>query len=318
MQLNTKQIYCIRSVKLVMLGCVFQSLSLLLSKVLSANFTYPLLVCLRFVLPFCIVLWILVVVKSTHLSFRERPRHVFRAICAVIAQYCLYYYLSQHDLTETVIFLYTGPLYSPFITRLVVKKDFANHIWLGILIGFCGVMLFLNPELNHYWNLDTLIGLGAGFFNSCSQINFQQISRKQPPLCVLFWFYLLTSAASLTLLLISAVFDPDLLSPLSFITSSDILLLLVLFSFVSLSQSLLVARAYQKVKRIASLAPFTFFTTVCVCMIDWFAYQIQPAWSAWIGFMVIIIGAGFALRSLLLFNTQQDLFTNTKITKNST
>ena len=115
----------------------------------------------------------------------------------LISQFCLFYYLNRGSLLIGMLLYNTGPLFSPILARLLLGITFGIRTVVSLGLGFAGFALVLNPFGEH---LDgtVLVALASGFFNSCSQLAFHQMSRhEQSPLRSLFPFYVLLTLCSI-------------------------------------------------------------------------------------------------------------------------
>lgn len=117
----------------------------------------------------------------------------------LVSQFCLFYYLAHGSLLIGMLLCNTGPLFSPILARLLLGITFGMRTVFSLVLGFAGVTLVLNPFGERLAGVE-LIALTSGFFNSCSQLAFHQMSRhEENPLKSLFPFYTLLTVCSLAL-----------------------------------------------------------------------------------------------------------------------
>jgi drug/metabolite transporter (DMT)-like permease len=96
----------------------------------------------------------------------------------LISQFCLFYYLSHGSLLVGMLLYNTGPLFSPILARLLLGITFGACTVVSLALGFAGVTLVLNP-FGERLDGTVLVALASGFFNSCSQLAFHQVSGHE-------------------------------------------------------------------------------------------------------------------------------------------
>ena len=206
----------------------------------------------------------------------------------LISQFCLFYYFAHGSLLIGMLLYNTGPLFSPLLARWLLGITFGLRTVTSILLGFAGVALVLNP-FGERMNAIVLVALTSGFFNSCSQLAFHQMSRNEGgPLKSLFPFYVLLTVCSI--------------APLPFVSGQTIL------AFERLGQWEMVALiigmgvcgvltqfakslAYRNVRNPANLGPFLYLSLVVAAFFDWIFYGQAPTPETLLGGMLILASA---------------------------
>jgi drug/metabolite transporter (DMT)-like permease len=233
---------------------------------------------------------ILIVLRGAALQTLRRVSRLdyLRVGSVLISQFCLFYYLAHGSLLIGMLLYNTGPLFSPLLARWVLGITFGLRTVTSILLGFAGVALVLNP-FGERMNAIVLVALASGFFNSCSQLAFHQMSRDEAgPLESLFPFYVLLTVCSI--------------APLPFVSEQTIL------AFERLRQWEMVAQiigmgvfgvlnqsakslAYRNVRNPANLGPFLYLSLVAAAFFDWILYGQVPTSETLLGGTLILASA---------------------------
>jgi drug/metabolite transporter (DMT)-like permease len=203
----------------------------------------------------------------------------------LISQFCLFYYLAHGSLLIGMLLYNTGPLFSPLLARWLLGITFGVRTITSILLGFAGVALVLNP-FGERMNAIVLVALASGFFNSCSQLAFHQMSRDEgSPLESLFPFYVLLTVCSIAPL--AFVSEQTTLAFERFGRWEMVALVIGLGVFGVLNQF---ARslAYRNVRNPANLGPFLYLSLAAAAFFDWILYgQFRTAETVFGGTLIL-------------------------------
>lgn len=206
----------------------------------------------------------------------------------LISQFCLFYYLNRGSLLIGMLLYNTGPLFSPLLARLLLGITFGIRTVVSLGLGFAGVALVLNPFGEH---LDgtVLVALASGFFNSCSQLAFHQMSRhEQSPLRSLFPFYVLLTLCSIAPLPFVAEQSMSALGRLSQWHIVAVVIGLGVFGVLNQSAK---SVAYRNVRNPANLGPFLYLSLVVAAIFDWVLYGQAPNRETLLGGALILASA---------------------------
>jgi drug/metabolite transporter (DMT)-like permease len=206
----------------------------------------------------------------------------------LISQFCLFYYLAHGSLLIGMLLYNTGPLFSPLLARWLLGITFGLRTIISILLGFAGVALVLNP-FGECMNAIVLVALASGFFNSCSQLAFHQMSREEgSPLASLFPFYVLLTVCSI--------------APLPFVSEQTVLsferlgrwemvALVVGLGVSGVLNQFAKSLAYRNVRNPANLGPFLYLSLVAAAFFDWIVYGQVPTVETLFGGTLILASA---------------------------
>ena len=264
------------------------ALTCYLGKALSENLSLSLVIFIRFFVPFLLSSWMLITLQSEKLTMEKPLLHILRAVCAVLGQYCLFYCLSTQSVLMATLLFCTGPLFVPLITACVYRTPISRMVWYSVGVGFLGVMYILQPDLHTFLNFGLLTGLGAGFFNACSQVTFHGISQKDSPLSASFFMFGLSMLITVGPMLMSW-HQHHVDHEFSYMLDSDLLLILLAFSLCSMSNQMFRSKAYQYAKP-THMAPFWYLAIPLTALLDWQFKGLVPDVSAIMGCFFVVLG----------------------------
>lgn len=149
-------------------------------KELQAGFATPQIVLLRllFALPFVLLF------ASLSGGLRSiRPRrpawHLLRACCAAGATFGFFYALGELPLMLCVTIGFAAPLLIALLSRPMLGETVGLRRWLGISIGFAGVLVTLQPG-SFVWHPAILAILGATLCWALLAISARRIGVDEP------------------------------------------------------------------------------------------------------------------------------------------
>jgi drug/metabolite transporter (DMT)-like permease len=282
------------SVALVLVGTACIAAISLLGKELTGALGVSAAIFLRFFVPF-VLLGGVAFATGKAIAVGAWTPHVARAAFVLISQYALFYYLSQGSvLIGTLLFATTG-LFLPVVTYFAFGMQIRRRTIAAIILSFAGVAVVLDPAAQFEWTM--LIGLAAGFFNSCSQATQHYTSKHGSALSAAVIMFALASAGSLVVAVATGG-----VYRLADITGFDgagfegaggahTIFIVLGVAVATISNQLLRARAYRIVNKPASLAPFLYASVVYAGLFEWLFYGIVPTWNVYAGTALVFFGA---------------------------
>ncbi|WP_434779188.1 DMT family transporter [Neisseria sp. Ec49-e6-T10] len=118
-------------------------------------------------------------------------QHLNRSISGFVAMLGYFYAMTHLPLASAVTLSYTSPIGMIILSFLFYKEQITKIMGLGILIGFVGVLLLLQPNFNDKAWVAVLIGLGSGLLSGWAYIQVQQLTRlNEPEWRIVFYFSL--------------------------------------------------------------------------------------------------------------------------------
>ena len=278
------------SIALMLSAAVALSLVTLFAKELTALTGLQAAIFLRFFLPFLLLAWIAGTVLDEKLVFGDWHVHAWRALCALGAQYCLFYYLAHGSLLIGTLLYSSSGLFLPFLTYFWHGTEIKRRTLAAILLSFAGVFIALNPVVDFDWVM--LVGLASGLLNAGSQAAQHKSSKEISTMAATLMMFGLCSLASAAIL--AATGGLSTLTPLfaeDHAMRDELFAVVVAFSLATISNQTLRSKAYRYVNKPASLSPFYYAAIAFSALLDWWLYGAVPAWHAYLGAAIIFAGA---------------------------
>ena len=137
-------------------------------------------VVLVMVLP--LVLW----TRGRVVASRQPRIHLLRALFIVTSAWCAAYAVQHLQLAEASAFLMTGSLFMLPMGVLFLGEKPHWLRWLGVLVGFGGVLVILNPGVD-VLHVAALVALFGAFNESMLGVVLKKYSGDEHPVAILTW-----------------------------------------------------------------------------------------------------------------------------------
>lgn len=207
--------------------------------------------------------------------------HLLRSTSGVLAMFCFFYALANIELADAMLLKLTGPLFIPIIAIFWIKEHVSLKTTCGILVGFAGVIIFLNPtgEIQ----LAAVVGLIGGALAAFAKVTIRKMSDTEPTTRIIFYFALFGA-------LISAV--PALSTELHIPTLRQ-WGYLILLGVVGTCGQFCLTQAYRLAPA-SQVGPFTYSSLLWASLAGWLLWAEIPSTQTLIG-AGLIMTAGFIL-----------------------
>ncbi len=126
--------------------------------------------------------------------------HLLRGVAGVSAMYCFFYAIAHLPLAEAMLLKLTAPLFIPLVALLWLHEGVSPKVWLGLGVGFAGVVVILEPGLRGVSPV-ALIGLLGGALAALAKVTVRRLSQDEPTSRILVYFALVATSISATPLL---------------------------------------------------------------------------------------------------------------------
>jgi drug/metabolite transporter (DMT)-like permease len=218
------------------------------------------------------------------LQTNRLPLHFFRILLGAGGIFCTYYAYSVLPLALATSIGFTGPLMTTLMALLFLGESISRQRWMGILVGYAGVLLIVRPE-GGMVSLAILVALAANIFASGSIITAKKLSGTDHPAVIM----ALSNGINFLLMAI-----PAFIYWRSF-SLKEILLLCGVGLCGSISQ-------YFQINAIrwaspSFLAPFEYLRLVFALPIGWFFFNEAPSLIQFLGSLTIIGGTYYVTKS---------------------
>jgi len=250
----------------------------------AAHFSYGELVFYR---SFIGLLIVYLIMRSQRVGIATQywRNHLWRGISGSVALGLYFYCITVLPLATAVTLNYTAPLFLTLLTMLVFKEKFHLPLSIAIALGFGGVVLLLQPTLQHDQLLPGVLGLISGFLAGVAYLNVKQLGIiGEPDTRTVFYFSLTATIGSGVWMLFDTVHT---------ITAQSFAILLGIGSTATLAQ-LAMTRAYRTGNTlvVGSLAYSTIVFASVFGMMLW--KEVLPL-TSWLGMALIIAGGVISL-----------------------
>lgn len=234
-------------------------------------------ICLITLLPF------VVFSKKCSLKTSFLKMHSLRSIAGLLNMYCFFFSIHYILLSDAMLLNNTMPLFVPFILWVWKGKKISWTLLPGLLLGFLGVALILQPGRS-FFHPAALLALASGFFMSISMTEMSELNKKEPIFRILFYYFVISTALS-ALPLIWAWKTP---------TNVQWEIFLAVGLFAAIYQYFL-TKGYQHVAA-DKISPLIYFAVVVSGVFDWVFWGQRPDIVSFIGIACVFIGAILCIR----------------------
>lgn len=272
-----------------MLLCSFlMALFVLFGKIAIGITSFFQLTFLRFAIPLILFLPYLLIKGSLKELFYQcnLRMELIRALCILVYQYSIFYYLLHASLLDATVLQNTAPLFIPILEALFFKYKFDRRVILSILISFVGILCILQPDKDIFARL-SIAGLLVPLSQAGSQVLYgHQAKRENLTMTLFYQFFLTTICSGVIYLFASAFFgEADSLKNYSGLAWMNILAL----GLVSLLNQQLRGIAYRHGKP-SALAPFLYVSLIFSALFDWTLFHNLPNWLSLLGATLVVAG----------------------------
>ncbi len=216
-------------------------------------------------------------------SFHNPKIHFLRAFFVLAAQYSFYYYIQRSTLMNGMVLLSLGPLFIPFIERVVTGATIGKSTWAGLIVSFVGMICVLQPDAGIF-SLLSLIGLLSGFCQGCSQVVFGMSSKDER--VYLGTWYMFALCLPISLIPYLFMETPRVENQTANLT---VIFIVVGMAVATVLNQLARAIAYQHGTP-SKLATFLYFSILLGGVLDWLFFHNTPNLLSLIGAALVILG----------------------------
>jgi drug/metabolite transporter (DMT)-like permease len=224
--------------------------------------------------------------QQTGLATRHWRAHLWRGISGSVALALFFYCITVLPLATAVTLNYTAPLFLTVFTMLVFKDRFHPPLTAAIALGFCGVVLLLQPTLEREQLLPGLLGLISGFLAGVAYLNVKQLAMiGEPDTRTVFYFSLIATLCSGVWMLFDTAHA---------ITLEGFAILLGLGGSATLAQ-LAMTRAYRTGRTLV-VGSLAYSTIVFASLFGMLLWDETLGLASWLGMAFIIASGVLSLR----------------------
>ncbi len=228
------------------------------------------------------------IMRHQHIGIATRHwrAHLWRSLSGSVALALFFYCITVLPLATAVTLNYTAPLFLTLFTMLVFKDKFHPPLTAAIGLGFCGVVLLLQPALEREQLLPGLLGLVSGFLAGVAYLNVKQLAMiGEPDTRTVFYFSLVATLGSGVWMFFDTVHA---------ITLEGFAILLGLGASATLAQ-LAMTRAYRTGRTLV-VGSLAYSTIVFASLFGMLLWGETLNLESWLGMAFIIASGVLSLR----------------------
>lgn len=209
--------------------------------------------------------------------------HLIRGVFGVMAFTLFVTSVSEIPLVNANLLFNTTPIFIPVISMIWLKSKIDKKIWWGILLGFTGIIIILDPKAGGFLKIGDLTGLGAGFSLAVAYVAMSILTKTESFITIIF-YYSLTAFTLSVPLAVTNWSNPPLL----------IWIYAILTGMLFISYLYLLQYAYRYVPAV-KLSPLNFSVIIFAGILDWVFYNHIPGISTFIGIILVSSGGIIAI-----------------------
>ena len=203
--------------------------------------------------------------------------------------------------------LFTSPIFVVIFATILFKKKIGYKRVIAVSMGAIGVWLILDPDTSQF-SFYTLIPVLAGAIYALNNITIHELCAKEPPLCLVTFFYLALGVCGLIGATVGSTFSPSdnlkAISPFVFSGWSSpsifFLTFVALHAFASMIAVWMVTRAYQ-ISETSKITVFDYSFVLFAGLGGWAFWGQELSASNLVGIAVIIVAW-----SIISFSNQSE------------
>lgn len=265
----------------VILGEVFFTTMGMIIKTLGENIPSYQLVFYRNVFALMVLAPFIFRQRLTHVKTKRIGMHLIRSVSGLMAMYCFFYALANIELANAMLLKLTGPIFIPIIATLWIHEKVSLKTYLGIAIGFMGVIIFLDPSAEI--QIASVIGLIGGALAAGAKVAIRKMSDTEPTARIVFYFAFFGALISSIPMLTNETYSPN----------NHEWLLLIGLGLVGTVGQFFLTKAYHMAPA-SQVGPFTYSSLLWASIAGWLFWDEWPASNVFMG-AALIITAGLVI-----------------------
>jgi drug/metabolite transporter (DMT)-like permease len=207
-------------------------------------------------------------------------RYVVRILSALLALFCIFYVIKFIPLVDALLLNNTAPLFVPIIAFILTGAKTPKKAIIGIILGFIGVGIILNPGKEIFSSSASLIALASGILAALAIVQMRLISKTSSIKQMLFYYFLVSTLVA------------GVLASLQWQMPENFKMWLFLFGIGIFGTAYQVFATLSYVKApVRLMSPLVFLVVVFGGLFDWLLWDNVPTLLTIIGAILVITGA---------------------------
>lgn len=262
----------------------------ILAKMLTEDYPVLQVTWARFVFHTLWLLPLLIWNKLHWWRMPNRPRiQLLRSLMLTCATLFFFAAIQSNPIPNVLTMLFVSPLIVAILAPLILGERFDTTIATGVLFGFVGIVVALQPDTEQF-QPSLLLGLGAGVCYAFYIISTRKLSLSAPPLLTLFY---------------TALVGTVVLSPLVVFVwvtpSPTALLLMASMGLVAATGHFLLIKAFEYATA-SELSPFNYFEIVGATILSYLFFDFLPSNQGLVGLALVVASGLYVARRTIKIN----------------
>jgi drug/metabolite transporter (DMT)-like permease len=213
--------------------------------------------------------------EISELVTRSPALHLLRGCLGFLAPFAFFTSLKSLPLADATVVFFSSTFILTAASAVFLKERVGIHRWSAVAIGFCGVVVAMDPRGGGDVGAYLLVLLAATIY-AVIFISGKQLSRRDSVISMVFTLHLGMG-------LVATVTLPWVWVPMSWVELGE----LCLVSVIALVAHYLFAAAFARAE-VSALAPFEYSALVWATIIGYLLWQEVPSAEVWTGAAMII------------------------------
>ena len=234
-----------------------------------------------------LVIWLYIFTRKLPIATPVMFKQMSRALVGFASLVLFFYAISHLPLATAITLNYTSPLFLALLTPFLLHEKPKKTLWLGLVLGFFGVTLLLEPNFNSKDWLAGSLGLLSGLGAALAYAHVKQLGKLNEPDWRTVFYFTLLSTIGAGLWMLFAQFQP--------LAWRDLPVLLGLGLSATIAQ-LAMTRAYRTGDTLV-VASLAYITVVLASLIAAIWWQEHLSLDAYIAIGLIVLSGIISMRS---------------------
>ena len=241
------------------------------------------LIWVRFFIGLILLLPIIFLSKNFSFKLNNPFKFLLRTISALLGMSLLFMAVQKISLSQALLLANTTPLIVPIFAYLMTRSKLTTLGIIGIIIGFIGVGVVLDPKHTSL-GVGALLALGSAFFVGLAIIQVRLLGKTMKILPLLFYYFLMSTA----------LMTPFGLIKIAIPSSEKITLFLILIGIIGFIYQICSTLSY-KLAPVRLTTPILYVNVLLGGLFEWIVWGQKPSLSFLVGCIIIIVGVVITL-----------------------
>lgn len=238
-----------------------------------------------------LAIWLVIGLTSrklwTPLRTPHGVAHGWRGLSGFTALVLFFYAIAHLPLATAVTLNYTAPLFLAGLSAWWLKEKHGRGLVAAVWLGFVGIVLLLQPQVDSQAWLPALAGLVSGMLAAVAYVNVKSLGRLgEPEWRVVFYFTLLSTLGGAAWMAVAGFHTPQ---------AADWPWLVGIGVTATLAQ-LALTRAYHR-GRTLTVGALAYTTVGFSAIYGVVLFGEQLPWLAWVGMATVAAAGILAVRA---------------------